>query len=90
MRRCVCVQAVSKVTDFRAAECIYTRRWPQAGSPTASKSARPPSSSGVSGNGEAKIATRKPLSKEDDAKLVFGTVFSLRNMVKRFGGDDDV
>ncbi|UNI14384.1 Trafficking protein particle complex subunit BET5 [Purpureocillium takamizusanense] len=25
----------------------------------------------------------------DDAKLVFGTVFSLRNMVRKLGGDDD-
>lgn len=25
----------------------------------------------------------------DDAKLVFGTVFSLRNMVSKLGGDDD-
>ena len=26
---------------------------------------------------------------EDDAKLVFGTIFSLRNMVKKLGGSDD-
>ncbi|PON27933.1 hypothetical protein TGAM01_v203070 [Trichoderma gamsii] len=25
----------------------------------------------------------------DDAKLVFGTVFSLRNMARKLGGDDD-
>ena len=25
----------------------------------------------------------------DDAKLIFGTVFSLRNMVRKLGGDDD-
>jgi hypothetical protein len=33
-------------------------------------------------------ATRA-LSAEDDAKLVFGTVFSLRNMVRKLGGLDD-
>lgn len=26
---------------------------------------------------------------EDDAKLVFGTIFSMRNMVKKLGGPDD-
>lgn len=34
-------------------------------------------------------AGRKALSKEDDAKLMFGSIFSLRNMVKQLGGDDD-
>jgi hypothetical protein len=29
------------------------------------------------------------LSAEDDAKLIFGTVFSLRNMVRKLGGEDD-
>jgi hypothetical protein len=29
------------------------------------------------------------LSSEDDAKLIFGTVFSLRNMVRKLGGEDD-
>ncbi len=28
-------------------------------------------------------------SSKDDAKLIFGTVFSLRNMVRKLGGDDD-
>ncbi|CRK05736.1 hypothetical protein BN1723_001618 [Verticillium longisporum] len=28
-------------------------------------------------------------SSSDDAKLVFGTVFSLRNMARKLGGDDD-
>jgi hypothetical protein len=26
---------------------------------------------------------------DDDSKLVFGTVFSLRNMVRKLGGDED-
>ncbi|KAI9799704.1 MAG: hypothetical protein M1825_004439 [Sarcosagium campestre] len=30
-----------------------------------------------------------PLSAKDDARLVFGTVFSLRNMVRKLGGPDD-
>ena len=32
---------------------------------------------------------QKALSAEDDAKLVFGTIFSLRNMVSKLGGADD-
>ncbi len=28
-------------------------------------------------------------SRKNDAKLIFGTVFSLRNMVRKLGGDDD-
>ncbi|KAI1384686.1 snare-like protein [Hypoxylon trugodes] len=27
--------------------------------------------------------------RDDDAKLIFGTVFSLRNMVRKLGGEDD-
>lgn len=30
-----------------------------------------------------------PSAKLDDARLIFGTVFSLRNMVRKLGGDDD-
>ncbi|KAF2151212.1 trafficking protein particle complex 1 [Myriangium duriaei CBS 260.36] len=32
---------------------------------------------------------RKALSNEDDAKLIFGSVFSLRRMVRQLGGEDD-
>jgi hypothetical protein len=31
----------------------------------------------------------QPSTGSDDAKLIFGTVFSLRNMVRKLGGDDD-
>lgn len=32
----------------------------------------------------------RPLGEtDDDAKLIFGTVYSLRNMVKKLGGEDD-
>lgn len=34
-------------------------------------------------------ANRKTLTTEDDAKLIFGTVFSLRRIVRQLGGDDD-
>lgn len=32
---------------------------------------------------------RKALSNEDDAKLIFGTIFSLRRMVRQLGGEED-
>ncbi|KIV90515.1 hypothetical protein PV10_07812 [Exophiala mesophila] len=69
----------------RHADCIYKRRW---ASPANSTTARlPKSSSQAYINGTA--ANRPTLSAEDDAKLVFGTVFSLRNMVRKLGGEDD-
>lgn len=33
--------------------------------------------------------TKPGESNDDDSKLIFGTVFSLRNMVRKLGGDDD-
>jgi len=43
---------------------------------------------GVS-NGVSKTADRPGRSADDDAKLIFGTVYSLRNMVRKLGGEDD-
>ena len=63
------------------ADCIYKKRWaPRPGSyPQA-----PPA------NGVPDVQSQsKGLSAEDDAKLIFGTVFSLRNMVRKLGGIDD-
>lgn len=37
----------------------------------------------------AAAAAAAAARKSDDAKLIFGTVFSLRNMVRKLGGDDD-
>ncbi|KAJ9643007.1 Trafficking protein particle complex subunit BET5 [Coniosporium apollinis] len=73
----------------RHTECIYTRRWNQRPAST-SKSVRPQSGASLTSNGDAIPGARKALSREDDAKLIFGTIFSLRNMVKRLGGEDDV
>ncbi|GAO19602.1 hypothetical protein UVI_02063770 [Ustilaginoidea virens] len=33
--------------------------------------------------------SRGDATRSDDTKLIFGTVFSLRNMVRKLGGDDD-
>ncbi|CAD6592281.1 MAG: TRAPP subunit bet5 [Alectoria sarmentosa] len=65
----------------RHTDCIYKKRWaPRPGSyPQA-----PPA------NGVPDVQSQsKGLSAEDDAKLIFGTVFSLRNMVRKLGGIDD-
>jgi len=67
----------------RHAECIYSRRWhplpvakvdrPRSGDVSVTSSDNP----------------KKALSKEDDAKLIFGVVFSLRNIARRLGGEDN-
>lgn len=72
-----------------AAECIYKRRWLPRPTSAHSKPSRPVSGSTPISNGVPSTSSRGPLSAEDDAKLIFGTVFSLRNMVRKLGGDDD-
>jgi len=75
------------------AECIYSRRWTPV-RPTSSSSkptaARPQSGASIaSNNGDVVAAVRKGMSHSDDEKLVFGLVFSLRNLVTKLGGADD-
>ncbi|KAK4041066.1 Longin-like domain-containing protein [Parachaetomium inaequale] len=60
----------------RHTECIYAKTW------------LPPTSSSESHAPGGPTTTLRPAS-ADDAKLIFGTVFSLRNMVRKLGGDDD-
>jgi hypothetical protein len=59
------------------AECIYSKTWLPSPSSTASDP-QPPIGT-----------THKHAAADDNAKLIFGTVFSLRNMVRKLGGDDD-
>lgn len=63
------------------AECIYKKRW----APPPASSSKAPQANGVP-DAQSQF---KGLSVEDDAKLVFGTIFSLRNMVRKLGGPDD-
>ncbi|KAF2273189.1 snare-like protein [Westerdykella ornata] len=70
----------------RHTECIYSRRWTPRPASSSSKAARPQSGSSVTSTGDA--AVRKANSHSDDEKLIFGLVFSLRNMVRKLGGDD--
>ncbi|KAJ4379356.1 Trafficking protein particle complex subunit BET5 [Didymella sp. IMI 355093] len=81
----------------RHTECIYSRRWTprptsSSGASTTSKSTRPTSSASLTSTHTASDATATPhrgLSHADDEKLIFGLVFSLRNMVTKLGGSDD-
>ncbi|KAI4151584.1 MAG: hypothetical protein LQ341_000879 [Variospora aurantia] len=66
----------------RHAECIYKKKWTPRPSSTSSK---PNQYDGLPEG----VLHPKALSAEDDAKLIFGTIFSLRNMVRKLGGPDD-
>ncbi|GKZ18688.1 TRAPP subunit bet5 [Aspergillus brasiliensis] len=54
---------------------------------TGSKSSRPTSETSAPGLPATLGQTAR--ATDDDAKLIFGTVFSLRNMVRKLGGEDD-
>ncbi|OAQ91304.1 transport protein particle complex of the golgi, subunit bet5-like protein [Purpureocillium lilacinum] len=77
----------------RHTECIYAKSWlppPQPARPTSASSAS--AAAAASASTAAAAPTQQPSAvsaSSDDAKLVFGTVFSLRNMVRKLGGDDD-
>ncbi|KAJ4335898.1 Trafficking protein particle complex subunit BET5 [Didymella glomerata] len=84
----------------RHTECIYSRRWTprptsSSGASATSKSARPTSNASLSSTGGATDGVNntstphRGLSHADDEKLIFGLVFSLRNMVTKLGGADD-
>ncbi|KAJ4405446.1 Trafficking protein particle complex subunit BET5 [Didymella pomorum] len=81
----------------RHTECIYSRRWAprpsSSGAPIASKSTRPTSGASLSSTtpapNDGTAAPTRGLSHADDEKLIFGLVFSLRNMVTKLGGADD-
>ncbi|KAF2993094.1 TRAPP subunit bet5 [Curvularia kusanoi] len=82
----------------RHTECIYSRRWTprpvsSSGTSTITKTTRPTSSASLSStapnDGSGAAPTHKGLSHADDEKLIFGLVFSLRNMVTKLGGADD-
>ncbi|KAI9671260.1 MAG: TRAPP subunit bet5 [Trizodia sp. TS-e1964] len=79
----------------RHTECIYNKQWARPDRPLSStnpKAPRPQSEVSVTSNGAPLDGETKPrykLSAADDAKLIFGTVYSLRNMVQKLGGKDD-
>ncbi|RAL10095.1 TRAPP subunit BET5 [Aspergillus homomorphus CBS 101889] len=74
----------------RHAECIYKRRWlPRPASIPGSKSSRPTSEASAQATSAPALLGQSARTTDDDAKLIFGTVFSLRNMVRKLGGEDD-
>ncbi|KAI9924391.1 hypothetical protein ASPWEDRAFT_167367 [Aspergillus wentii DTO 134E9] len=73
----------------RHAECIYKRRWLPRPTSIAGKSSRPTSETPSVSNGAPAVYGQSARTSDDDAKLIFGTVFSLRNMVRKLGGEDD-
>ncbi|OAA56652.1 sybindin-like family protein [Niveomyces insectorum RCEF 264] len=76
----------------RHTECIYTKHWLDAATGV---------DAGVAGGNRISSQSQQQQQQQqqhlhqptaasrDNAKLVFGTVFSLRNMVRKLGGDDD-
>lgn len=69
----------------RHAECIYKKNWQLPAGGVGGKGSRPSSQTYVNGSTPA----RALLTADDDAKLIFGTIYSLRNMVRKLGGEDD-
>ncbi|KAI9040273.1 TRAPP subunit BET5 [Aspergillus affinis] len=73
----------------RHAECVYKRRWLPRPSSFTGKSSRPTSEASAPANGSPAVLGQSAQTTDDDAKLIFGTVFSLRNMARKLGGDED-
>ncbi|KAL8400211.1 hypothetical protein RB594_000559 [Gaeumannomyces avenae] len=76
----------------RHTECIYTKQWlppPRDEAATAAGAGAGAGAIGGGGGGGGGRGKAVRDSRADDAKLIFGTVFSLRNMVRKLGGDDD-
>ena len=80
----------------RHTECIYSKSWlpaaaPSSVAPTTTTASTNPSSTNTTAHVIGRGPDRRSASAKagDDAKLIFGTVFSLRNMVRKLGGDDD-
>ncbi|KAF2968502.1 hypothetical protein GQX73_g5121 [Xylaria multiplex] len=92
------VQVYSLYIFDRHTECIYSKQWfqPAAPAPSALPSTASDQHRPANGTDPAITAVEQPPPAKprrnkggDDAKLIFGTVFSLRNMVRKLGGDDD-
>ncbi|KXJ94221.1 Longin-like domain-containing protein [Microdochium bolleyi] len=78
------IQIYSFYIFDRHTECVYSKLW--VGQQASSGPGVP--SLGAAGPAAAPTAAQRNRA-SDDAKLIFGTVFSLRNMARKLGGDDD-
>ncbi|KAK3111251.1 Trafficking protein particle complex subunit BET5 [Teratosphaeriaceae sp. CCFEE 6253] len=65
----------------RHTECIYSKRF------TPTSNTQPAHTTKL--NTDAPASLRRANKDSDDAKLVFGTIFSLRRMCRQLGGGDD-
>ncbi|KAF7533556.1 hypothetical protein G7Z17_g13497 [Cylindrodendrum hubeiense] len=63
----------------RHTECVYSKSWVQL----------PQNPDAPASAGGVPTTTTMSHTSSDEAKLIFGTIFSLRNMVRKLGGDDD-
>ncbi|KGQ12874.1 Transport protein particle subunit bet5 [Beauveria bassiana D1-5] len=74
----------------RHTECIYSKSWLSASSKRPDSSTGGPASTTTTTTAAAPtVFAPAHAPSSDDAKLIFGTVFSLRNMARKLGGDDD-
>ncbi|KAK6362089.1 TRAPP subunit bet5 [Orbilia blumenaviensis] len=76
----------------RHCECIYIRQWLNATSSATQPLSRPVTASSAATVATSVVEKQAPgnrLSMAEQAKLVFGVIFSLRNMVKKLCGPDD-
>ncbi|OAA39522.1 Sybindin-like protein [Beauveria brongniartii RCEF 3172] len=73
----------------RHTECIYSKSWLPASSKRPDSSTGAPASTTTTTTAAATVFAPAHAPSSDDAKLIFGTVFSLRNMARKLGGDDD-
>ena len=72
----------------RHTECTYSKFWTAAPQGPNQRSNGETASS-LSNGAVRPPSSRRTLKAEDDAKLIFGTIFSLRRMVRQLGGEDD-
>jgi hypothetical protein len=88
-RHSACTSSIhrNQKPNINPAECIYSKRWSQS-----LKQAQRQSGTGSTISNNTDIipgVNPKALSNEDDAKLIFGSIFSLRRMTRQLGGEDD-
>lgn len=70
----------------RHTECVFAKAWPSPSTITPSSTTT--TTTPVETSTLSAPSTSPPLT-SDVTKLLFGTVFSLRNMARKLGGDDD-
>lgn len=67
----------------RHTECIYSKKW------TSTQQTPRTTATASASNTALPISTKRAMKDADSAKLIFGTIFSLRRMARQLGGDDD-